>query len=87
MINDPGSFVDHAASGPSPHTAQAVQASPYVLMVGFLLVLLFLGGSFIIVRSARRFRESVLRKKPAPTESDDVWAMHKLRETEREEDA
>ena len=85
MIDNPASIPDHASAAKAARTTQAVQASPFVLMVGLLLILLFLVGSVVIVRSARRFRESVLHKKPPPTEADDVWAMHKLRETERDE--
>ncbi len=48
------------------------------LLAGFLLMLLFLGGSFVIVRATRRYLAATLRRRGAPTVSDDVWLMHKL---------
>jgi hypothetical protein len=69
--------VEHVAGARSPATMQAVQASPLVLMVGFFLVIVFLVGSYAIVRGSRRLREAILYEKPAPTASDDVWSMHK----------
>jgi len=69
----------------SADTIRAVRASPLVLLVGLLLVLLALFGSHALIRAARRYRALALRKRPPPTPADDVWAMNKLRNREDEE--
>ena len=73
------------AEPPSPALSQVTvspeQAAPalaLVLLVVFLVVLAFLIGGWIIVRSARRRRALTTRERTAPTPSEDVWAMHKL---------
>lgn len=67
------------APAPSPETIRAVGLSPLVLLVGLLLVLLVLFGSYTLIRAARRYRALADRKRPPPTPSEDVWAMNKLR--------
>ena len=56
----------------------AVRLGGPTLLAGFLLMLLFLGGSFVIVRATRRYQAATLRRRGPPTVSDDVWSMHKL---------
>ncbi len=56
----------------------AVRLGGPTLLAGFLLILLFLGGSFVIVRATRRYLAATLRRRGTPTVSDDVWSMHKL---------
>jgi hypothetical protein len=68
---------DKGGALPAGETVQAVQAGPAVLLLVLFLVLVFLFASYAIVRSSRRFRELIFRKRPPPTASDDVWAMHK----------
>lgn len=76
-IGDSSTMVDRAGGVRSPAAMQAVKASPFVLMVGLFLVVVFLVGSYAIVRGSRRFREAILHERPRPTASDDVWVMHK----------
>lgn len=76
-FSDGAVAAEHAVAGRSPAAMQAVRASPFVLMVGFFLVIVFLVGSYAIVRGSRRLREALLYQKPKPTASDDVWSMHK----------
>lgn len=72
-------------TAPSPETIRAVGPSTLVLVVGLLLVLLVLFGSYALIRAARRYRALADRKRPPPTPSDDVWAMNKLRNHDDEE--
>ena len=58
--------------------AKVAPAMALFLLVGLILVLLGLLGGFILVRFARRYRNSLNRQRAAPTSSEDVWAMHKL---------
>lgn len=76
-LNEGSVVAEHPGGGRSPAAMQAIQASPFVLMVGFFLVIVFLVGSYAIVRGSRRLREAILYEKPKPTASDDVWSMHK----------
>lgn len=76
-LNEGSVAAEHPAGARSPAALQALQASPFVLMVGLFLVIVFLVGSYAIVRGSRRLREAILYEKPKPTASDDVWAMHK----------
>lgn len=69
--------VEHAGGARSPATMQALKASPLVLMVGLFLVIVFLVGSYAIVRGSRRLREAILYEKPSPTASADLWSLHK----------
>lgn len=64
---------------PAADGARTVRAMGFVLVAVLLLVLFFLLGSLIFVRSARRYRSGVERRsrEPSPTESSDVWSMHK----------
>ncbi len=57
---------------------KAVKTLPFFLMSGFVLVLVFLFGSWALARALRQYRYALQRKKPAPTDARDVWAMHKL---------
>ena len=77
-LNEGSVAVEPSSGLRSPAAMQAVQASPFVLMVGFFLVLVFLVGSYAIVRGSRRLREAILYKAPKPTASSDVWSMHKV---------
>ena len=72
-------------SAPSPDTVLAVRLSPLILLVGLLLVLLVLFGSYALIRAARRYRALADRKRPPPTPADDVWATNKLRNRDDEE--
>lgn len=70
---------------PSPDTVRAFLLSPLVIVFGLLLVLLVLFGSYVLLRAARRYRALADRKRPPPTPADDVWAMNKLRNQDKEE--
>lgn len=48
------------------------------LAVGLGLVLIALFGSYVITRAVRRHRASLRRQPMAPTNSQDVWAMHRI---------
>jgi len=86
-MGESGVVLEERAGPRSPATIQALKASPFVLMVGLLLVLAFLIGSYAIVRGSRRLREALLHQKAPPTASDDVWMMHKTPRIEPDEDA
>lgn len=74
--------LDPAAGGAgngerSPDAASVAKALPAFLGLGFLLVVVFFVGSFVIVRTLRKYREGLERKSPPPTDSEDVWSMHR----------
>lgn len=64
---------------PGADGARTARAMGFVLVAILLLVLFFLLGSLIFVRSARRYRSAVERRRrqSSPTASADVWSMHK----------
>ena len=64
----------------APDPAKAVRIAPVVLWVGLLLVLLFFFGSYVLIRASRRYRASAARQRATPSPSEDVWAMHKLKD-------
>jgi hypothetical protein len=72
--------VDAAPSeGPTtvPDQTAVLRSLPLTLMVGLLLVLVFLFGSYALIRLARRLREAAERRPIIPTPSNDVWAKHR----------
>ena len=66
---------DPGAGGADP---RRVQAMSQLLLWLFLLVLLFLVASLIILRTSRRFRATLEHRRATPTNTEDVWAMHRL---------
>lgn len=62
----------------------ARSATP-LLLVGLLLVLVFLAGTYVLVRSSRRFLERTRRERAPPTPVPDIWSMHKAPEFPEEE--
>ncbi len=51
-----------------------------VLVYLLIMVVVFMFGSYALMRASRRFRSSLSRRKADPTEAADVWAMHKVPE-------
>jgi len=87
MPTEEGSFAARRVdSEPRTDALRTARSSSAVLLLGFVLVLVFLVGSYAIVRGSRRFREAFLRPKLRPTSADDVWAMHKLPEAKPDPD-
>lgn len=66
----------------NPDAAGVAKALPTFLGLGFLLVVVFFVGSFVIVRTLRKYREDLERKSPPPTDSEDVWSMHRVSEAD-----
>jgi len=63
----------------------AKSATP-LLLVGLLLVLVFLAGTYVLVRSSRRFLDRTRRERAAPTPVPDIWSTHKVPEFPEEEE-
>ncbi len=82
-------------SAPLPETSEAppqaeVQALAHLLYYLLILVVVFLFGSYAVLRASRRFRDSLSTRDRSPSDSSDVWAMHKAPddfELEQEDDA
>lgn len=80
------SFVAHSGgvllhrmiTDPLAESSRFVAAWSLFLLVGLLFVLVVLLGSFILVRSARRWRAALDHKPAPPTASEDVWVMYRL---------
>ncbi len=51
-----------------------------LLIYLFILVMIFILGSWVFLRASRRFWTGVNKKRPEPTPTDDVWSQHKLPE-------
>ncbi len=65
-------MIAEVSSGEGARYAQALSLA---LVTALVLVLVFLLGSLIIVRSARRYRDSIERRRGTPTQSDDAWSL------------
>ncbi len=61
------------------------KAATPLLAIGLLLILVFLLGTYVLVRSSRRFLDSTRRERAAPTPTPDIWSMHKAPEFPEEE--
>ena len=72
------SNVSAKSAEPSPEDVKTASVLPGLLLVGFALILLFVVASIVLVRLARRYREATDHRRPPPSASDDVWAMHRL---------
>jgi hypothetical protein len=85
-----GVILRHRYQLETPEAASRLEATPdakrmvaALRQLTFLLVVLVcvLGVSLLAFRRwSRGFRQRLLRKSPAPTPSEDVWAMHRLSE-------
>ena len=51
-----------------------------LLLAATLIVVVVVMLGLILLRSMRRWRERVLRERPRPTPTTDVWSMHRLPE-------
>jgi len=60
--------------------AKVIRAAPMVLLGVALVVLAFLVASYVFVRASRRYRQSLERRPNPPTDSTDLWSMHKLKD-------
>jgi hypothetical protein len=67
-------------------TVKAVRIAPGMLAGGVLLVVVFLAASFVFVRASRRYRQSLGRRAAPPSDTSDVWSMHKLKDFPGDED-
>lgn len=61
-------------------TQKVVGIAPGMLVGGVLLLVVFLAASFVLVRASRRYRKSLTRRGTSPSDSTDVWSMHKLKD-------
>lgn len=57
----------------------AARSMSMFLFVGLILVLLVLFGGYAMVRAGRRHRDRILKGPSRPTSNDDIWAQHKPR--------
>ena len=64
-----------ASSSGTPNVELEALAS--LLFYLLLLIVVFLFGSYAMLRASRRFRASLSTRRPRPTDASDVWAMHK----------
>ncbi len=60
--------------------ARVLQGSLLMLTTGLVLVLVFIIGSYVLVRGSRRFAASIVDRPSKPTPTSDVWSMHVLPE-------
>jgi|CXWL01.1.fsa_nt_gi heme/copper-type cytochrome/quinol oxidase subunit 2 len=71
---------DHQAGDEVDVAAKAVRIAPGLLLGGALLFVVFLAATFVFVRSSRRYRQSLSRRSSPPSDTTDVWSMHKLKD-------
>ena len=75
----PAESRDVDEQSPLPDTRLArLRSIPKVLIVGSVLVLVFIVGSYVFVRGSRRFAASLNEGPSTPTQTSDVWSMHVL---------
>lgn len=55
-----------------------VRGAAIALGAGFLLVLMFLIGSYAMVRANRRRMQAAAHVRPPPSETKDAWSMHRV---------
>lgn len=58
--------------------AKAARTLPLLLMTALVMVLVFLFGGYVLLRVTRRYRAAIDRKRPPPSDTRDLWTMHKL---------
>lgn len=58
---------------------RAKRLAQYVVYI-VLILLVFLTGTIAIVRFSRRYNRYLLNTPATPTQSEDVWAMHRVPE-------
>ena len=75
LDNHSGSVQDES---PVVNQTEAAGLLPVFLMFGFILVIVFLVGSYVLVRTTRRYRAGLTRTRSPPTDTSDVWSMHQL---------
>lgn len=71
---------------PAESSGEDAKTLATVLVYLLILVVVFMFGSYAIMRASRRFRGALSRRKADPTEAGDVWAMHKVPENLELED-
>ena len=59
-------------------SARSASARLVVLFVVAVGVLLFVAVAFVYLRSSRRYRRWLLRRRPDATPSDDIWSKSKV---------
>ncbi len=59
-------------------SAKAARTLPLFLMTALVMVLVFLFGGYVLLRATRRYRAAIDRKRPPPSDTRDLWTMHKL---------
>jgi hypothetical protein len=64
---------------------RVVRALPSLLLLGALLVVVFLFGTYAFLRFSRRYRQLLDRERPPPADSRDVWSMHQVPEYDDED--
>jgi hypothetical protein len=47
-----------------------------------VLLFIFFTSAWVIIRFSKRYRSYLLRERPPPTPSEDVWRMHRLPDDE-----
>lgn len=57
---------------------QRARVALWILMWGSILLIVYVGGSIIIIRTGRNVVNCLTRKKAEPTTAPDIWAMHRL---------
>lgn len=68
----------------APGIARASWLTQAVLLIS-LVFLIFVVGTFAMVRFSRRFRAALLGRRATPTPSEDVWQMHRLPENHEQQ--
>lgn len=83
-LDQPSPPLPEAAEAPPQAEVQVLANLLYYLLI---LVVVFLFGSYAVLRASRRFKNSLASRERSPSDSSDVWAMHKApEELEIEED-
>ncbi len=53
-----------------------------LLLIGFILVIVVLIGSYAISRAIRRHQRGLRRERSEPSDTEDVWSTHRLPDEE-----
>lgn len=80
LLSDSVSGAWQVADGEGLDAARSASARLVVLFVVVVGVLLFGAVALVFLRSSRRYRQWLLRRRPDATPADDIWSKNKVRD-------
>lgn len=73
--------------GLSSKNVKATSATAMMFLLALALLMLFIMGSYILIRGSRRYQQWVGQKRSSSTPSEDLWAIHRTPALDDEDDS